>query len=129
QDGAKPHTANISQNYSCNNQNLFISKEIWPSNSPDLNPCDCYVNEVPTDELNQIYKSGFLSISFEPNFWMNQSPDFIENKLTPTFIEHPLICVLKRRFLPFGQRDRTLEDTFRKEYGHSMDIKLIVILI
>ncbi|RNA30563.1 hypothetical protein BpHYR1_029233 [Brachionus plicatilis] len=49
----------------------------------------------------------FLSISFEPNedieiiyvesrlcrlfpFWMNQSPDFIENKLAPTFIEHPL---------------------------------------
>ncbi|RNA06978.1 hypothetical protein BpHYR1_022220 [Brachionus plicatilis] len=22
-------------------------------------------------------------------FWMNQSPDFIENKLAPTFIEHP----------------------------------------
>ncbi|RNA03670.1 hypothetical protein BpHYR1_009214, partial [Brachionus plicatilis] len=56
--------------------------------------------------LNQIYKR-FLSISFEPNedieiiyvesrlcrlfpFWMNQSPDFIENNLAPTFIEHPL---------------------------------------
>ncbi|RNA26246.1 hypothetical protein BpHYR1_006521 [Brachionus plicatilis] len=57
-------------------------------------------------KLNQIYKR-FLSISFEPYedikiiyvesrlcrlfpFWMNQSPDFIENKLAPTFIEHPL---------------------------------------
>ncbi|RNA36602.1 hypothetical protein BpHYR1_045396 [Brachionus plicatilis] len=39
-------------------------------------------------DLTKFY--GFLSISFEPNFWMNQSPDIIKNKLVPTFIEHPL---------------------------------------
>ncbi|RNA09973.1 hypothetical protein BpHYR1_048376 [Brachionus plicatilis] len=54
--------------------------------------------------MNQIYKSvqnlvrtlrlfmwsqGY-AVYFRSNFWMNQSPDFIENKLAPTFIEYPL---------------------------------------
>lgn len=43
QDGAKPHTAKISQNYCRNNLHLFITKDLWPPNSPDLNPCDFYL--------------------------------------------------------------------------------------
>lgn len=43
QDGAKPHTANISQSYCRNNLHMFIQKNDWPPNSPDLNPCDFYL--------------------------------------------------------------------------------------
>ncbi|RNA17145.1 hypothetical protein BpHYR1_004112 [Brachionus plicatilis] len=76
-----------------------------------------HLNQINKSVQNLVLKScsiqklkfkGFLSISFEPNvikrrslyhldpcliiyqFWMNQSPDIIKNKLAPTFIEHPL---------------------------------------
>ncbi|RNA19690.1 hypothetical protein BpHYR1_030499 [Brachionus plicatilis] len=35
-----------------------------------------------------MWSQGY-AVYFRSNFWMNQSPDFIENKLAPTFIEHP----------------------------------------
>ena len=47
QDGATPHTANISQNWCTNNFHTFLDKNHWPPNSPDLNPLDYfYWNEV-----------------------------------------------------------------------------------
>lgn len=42
QDGATPHTARISQQWCENNLFKFLSKNNWPPNSPDLNPCDFY---------------------------------------------------------------------------------------
>ncbi|CAF1000747.1 unnamed protein product [Brachionus calyciflorus] len=48
QDGATPYTAKISQNYCRNNLHLFLKKENWPPNSPDLNPCDYYLEILRT---------------------------------------------------------------------------------
>lgn len=40
QDGAKPHTHHLSQQWCANHFPSFISKDRWPPNSPDLNPLD-----------------------------------------------------------------------------------------
>ena len=40
QDGAKPHTHRLTQEWCRNNFPLFIDKDQWPPNSPDLNPLD-----------------------------------------------------------------------------------------
>ncbi|RNA24164.1 hypothetical protein BpHYR1_030048 [Brachionus plicatilis] len=92
------------------------------------NGCSIKLNQIYKSVQNLVLKScsiqklkfkGFLSISFEPNvikkrslyhldpcliiyqFWMNQSPDIIKNKLAPTFIEHPLTLSLKTLNSPF----------------------------
>jgi len=38
QDGAPAHTANLAQEWIATNCNLFIGKDEWPPNSPDVNP-------------------------------------------------------------------------------------------
>lgn len=44
QDGARPHTANIVQEYLEGKFNVkFINKTQWPPRSPDLNPCDYFL--------------------------------------------------------------------------------------
>lgn len=40
QDGATPHTHNLTQQWCQENFHSFIDKEHWPPNSPDLNPLD-----------------------------------------------------------------------------------------
>ena len=40
QDGAKPHTHALTQQWCRGNFPSFIDKERWPANSPDLNPLD-----------------------------------------------------------------------------------------
>ena len=40
QDGATPHTANLSQQWCCQHFPNFWTKEQWPGNSPDLNPIE-----------------------------------------------------------------------------------------
>ena len=40
QDGARPHTAEITQKFLCEEKFLFIPKEDWPANSPDLSPIE-----------------------------------------------------------------------------------------
>ena len=40
QDGATPHTAEITQEYLREEKFLFIPKEDWPPNSPDLSPIE-----------------------------------------------------------------------------------------
>lgn len=44
QDGARPHTSNIVQEW-LNDKfgRKFLSKEKWPPRSPDLNPCDFFL--------------------------------------------------------------------------------------
>ena len=44
QDGARPHTSNMVQNYLRSKfKDKFMDKKRWPSRSPDLNPCDFYL--------------------------------------------------------------------------------------
>lgn len=44
QDGAKPHVANIVQNYLKSKfGDKFLDKKRWPPRSPDLNPCDFFL--------------------------------------------------------------------------------------
>lgn len=40
QDGAKPHTHHLSQEWCQDNLPAFFDKDRWPANSPDLNPLD-----------------------------------------------------------------------------------------
>ena len=40
QDGAKPHTHHLTQQWCHDNFPAFIDKDHWPPNSPDLNPLD-----------------------------------------------------------------------------------------
>ena len=40
QDGAKPHTRHLSQQWCRDNLPSFFDKDCWPANSPDLNPLD-----------------------------------------------------------------------------------------
>lgn len=49
QDGAKPHTHHLTQQWCENNFPSFINKDQWPPSSPDLNPLDYAI----WDELAQ----------------------------------------------------------------------------
>ena len=47
QDGATPHTPQLTQAWCARHLPSFISKDRWPANSPDLNPLDyCIWNEL-----------------------------------------------------------------------------------
>jgi hypothetical protein len=47
QDGAKPHTHHLTQEWCNDNFPAFIDKDQWPPNSPDLNPLDyCLWDEL-----------------------------------------------------------------------------------
>ncbi|CAF1305382.1 unnamed protein product [Rotaria magnacalcarata] len=56
QDGAKPHTHHLSQQWCRVNFPSFIDKDRWPPNSPDLNPLDyCIWDEFnPAINWNKI---------------------------------------------------------------------------
>ncbi|CAF1366313.1 unnamed protein product [Adineta ricciae] len=43
QDGARPHTHRITQQWCHSNFPGFIDKDHWPPNSPNLNPLDYYI--------------------------------------------------------------------------------------
>jgi len=43
EDGAPAHTARATQNWLQTNCPDFIAKDLWPPNSPDLNPLDYHV--------------------------------------------------------------------------------------
>jgi hypothetical protein len=44
QDGARPHTANLVQNWLKSKfKDFFVDKTKWPPRSPDLNPCDFFL--------------------------------------------------------------------------------------
>ena len=43
QDSASPHKANITQTWLAQNVPSYVSRNEWPPNSPDLNPCDYYL--------------------------------------------------------------------------------------
>ena len=47
QDGATPHTHELTQEWCEDKLPAFIPKSLWPPNSPDLNPLDfCVWNEL-----------------------------------------------------------------------------------
>jgi len=53
QDGAPAHTANTTQDWLLTHLPEFWPKEIWPPNSPDLNPLDYYVWGVCERDVNK----------------------------------------------------------------------------
>lgn len=56
QDGATPHTSDLSQNWCKRNLLFFVPKQHWPPQSPDLNPLDYYFwNEVVRNMQRQQY--------------------------------------------------------------------------
>ena len=58
QDGAKAHTSRLTQAWLAEKLPSFISKERWPANSPDLNPCDDYLWGKLKNQLNsRIYST------------------------------------------------------------------------
>ncbi|KAL4511889.1 hypothetical protein ABPG72_012734 [Tetrahymena utriculariae] len=52
QDGASCHTSHDSQNWCQENLPGFIPKDIWPANSPDLNPLDYSIWNQMVQEMN-----------------------------------------------------------------------------
>lgn len=47
QDGARPHTHQLTQKWCCDNFPAFLDQNQWPPNSPDLNPFDyCIWDEL-----------------------------------------------------------------------------------
>ncbi len=76
QDGARPHTSQLSQEWCRDNLDYFLPKDKWPPNSPDLNPLDYfYWNEVVTnmrrgidhtiDSFKEEIKRGCQLVSIE----------------------------------------------------------------
>jgi hypothetical protein len=53
QDGAPPHTANITQEWCHDNLPDFIAKNNWPPSSPDLNPLDYSVWAALAAKVNK----------------------------------------------------------------------------
>ena len=74
QDGAPAHTSNLVQEWLLKNLDMFWSKNIWPPNSPDLNPLDYFVwgvieretnksRHANTDSLTAAIKTSFNKLS------------------------------------------------------------------
>lgn len=53
QDSAPSHTAGITQEWMSNNFHDFVGPNVWPPNSPDLNPLDYYVWGVVERDANK----------------------------------------------------------------------------
>ena len=54
QDGATPHTSQVTADYLEDNEIPYIKKDSWPPNSPDLNPMDYAIwNQLSTKVYNQ----------------------------------------------------------------------------
>ena len=63
EDGAKPHSHYLTQQWCPDNFPTFINSENWPPNSPDLNPLDYsiwdeLVNAINWDEVKS--KTGLI---------------------------------------------------------------------
>ena len=52
QDGAKPYSHHLIQQWCRDNFPSFIDNDCWPSNSPDLNPLDCSVCDELVNAIN-----------------------------------------------------------------------------
>ena len=52
QDGATPHTHELTQQWCKNNFPSFIDKDHWPPNSPDLNPLDYSIWDEFVQQMN-----------------------------------------------------------------------------
>ena len=58
QDSAPAHSAKLTQKWLAENVLQFLSKEDWPSSSPDLNPFDYSLFSILQEKVNRIpYKS------------------------------------------------------------------------
>ncbi|CAF5208792.1 unnamed protein product [Rotaria magnacalcarata] len=52
QDGAKPHSHHLTQQWCRDNFPSFIGKNRWPPNSPDLNPVDYSIWDELVNTIN-----------------------------------------------------------------------------
>ena len=63
QDGAKPHIHEKPQEWCAKNFSLFIDRDHWPPNSPDLNPLDyCVWNENAQVKHSDIEKDTHCTV-------------------------------------------------------------------
>ena len=53
QDGATANTGNLTQKWCCENFPVFIDKNWWPPNSPDLNPLDYSIWNELVQNMNR----------------------------------------------------------------------------
>ncbi len=62
QDGAPAHTSKTVQTWLKNNLPWMIPKEMWPPNSPDLNPMDYFFWSVVEEDSNKVPHSNIESL-------------------------------------------------------------------
>ncbi len=98
QDGATPHTANISQNWCRNNLHAFLDKTEWPPSSPDLNPFGFYYWNAVVRKIN-------MQEFFNRNDFRLQ----IENAMKEVSAEE-----IKKSILSFTNRVRQVENAGEK---------------
>ena len=62
QDSAPAHAAQRVQDFLSRRIPLFVTKEVWPSNSPDLNPCDFWMWGVLEEKSNSTAHDSVLDL-------------------------------------------------------------------
>ena len=81
QDGAKAHTAAATSQWLQDQEVEFWSKEVWPPNSPDLNPIENVwpiLEELVVSEKGEHCSLGQLEKSFEDS-WKKIKLETLEN--------------------------------------------------
>lgn len=63
QDGAPAHTSHLVQGWLSEHVSMFWDKDMWPPNSPDLNPLDYYVWGVVERESNKSQHANSESLA------------------------------------------------------------------
>ena len=66
QDRAPAHTAGTTQTVLAANVPDFWGKNVWPHNSPDLNPLDYFLWSIVERDVNKAHHSDLASL--EPKF-------------------------------------------------------------
>ena len=80
QDGAPPHTANLTQRWCAEHFPRFWRKVEWPGNSPDLNPIE-NLWSILKDRVGKMANATKLEdlILRVKSAWADIDPDILEN--------------------------------------------------
>ena len=78
QDGAPSHTARSTQTYLEAHTEVFINKNQWPPNSPDLNPMDYGIWAAMDEKLRKLQSNNLQDLQRNiTNVWRRLSQRFI----------------------------------------------------